>query len=518
MRRRLVHGGLVGILLTALFVAVSYIGWKLAGLPFVPFDLFDWAARELPGSLVTLAIDGFVALGPALGLQSIGATAKFVEQVSAIAATIGTGAALGSLLFAALDASKEPARVFGAVLGTMLGAAALAIERSLQRLTPDALAAGIWIVGSGFALGFAFGWVCDRLREPAVHSAMASPAMERRRFLVRLLYATGTPTFAVAIWGLVAGRRRPAASGARWSDGHALPNAAAAVQPLRGTRPELTPLESHYRIDANTRVPVVDSKTWRLQVAGRVERPLALTLDDLQQDEPVHQFVTLSCISNPIGGNLIGTTRWTGVSLQRLIERFELASGATHLKIVSADGFFEVVSLDLIRRDPRAMLAYAWDGIPLAPEHGFPLRVYLPDVYGMKQPKWIVAIHAVDRWEPGYWVMRGWDREGQMKATSVIDVVQPRGRAASSSNGETAEAGGIAHAGARGVSRVELRVDTGDWQPARLRDPLSDTAWVVWRANLTAEQGEHQITVRCYEGDGTLQQGGFHAKRISLPG
>jgi DMSO/TMAO reductase YedYZ molybdopterin-dependent catalytic subunit len=130
----------------------------------------------------------------------------------------------------------------------------------------------------------------------------------------------------------------------------------------------------------------------------------------------MHQFVTLSCISNPVGGDLTGTTRWTGVSLQRLLPDLRLAPNATHLKIRSADGFYEIVPLEVITSDKRVMLTYAWDGVPLPREHGFPLRIYLPGLYGMKQPKWIESIEATDHWEPGYWVVRGWDKVARMKA------------------------------------------------------------------------------------------------------
>jgi DMSO/TMAO reductase YedYZ molybdopterin-dependent catalytic subunit len=111
--------------------------------------------------------------------------------------------------------------------------------------------------------------------------------------------------------------------------------------------------------------------------------------------------VTLSCISNPVGGDLIGTTRWTGVSLKRLLSDLQLKPGATHLTIRSADQFFEVVSLDAISADPRIMLTYSWDGVPLKQEHGYPLRIYVPDVHGMNQPKWIESIEAIDPSEPG---------------------------------------------------------------------------------------------------------------------
>lgn len=167
----------------------------------------------------------------------------------------------------------------------------------------------------------------------------------------------------------------------------------------------------------NTIPPKIDQQQWSLKVSGLVERPLGLTLEQLQSYEPMHQFITLSCISNPVGGDLIGTQRWTGVSLQRLLPDLRLKPGATHLKMRSADQFFEVVSLDAIKGDPRIMLTYAWDGVPLPREHGFPLRIYIPDIHGMKQPKWIESIEATDHWEPGYWVERGWNKVAQMHAT-----------------------------------------------------------------------------------------------------
>jgi len=325
--------------------------------------------------------------------------------------------------------------------------------------------------------------------------------------------SVGVPALLTAVWGLVAGRHRSGTAGRRWSDDHALPNASAAVAPVAGTRRELTPLADHYRIDIDTRVPAIDGRRWRLKIGGLVDRVLELTLDDLRGEEPLDQFVTLSCISNPLGGDLIGTTRWTGVSLQHLISRAAIDPRATHVKVTSADGFFEVVSLETIRNDPRVMLAYAWDGAPLFPEHGFPLRIYLPDLYGMKQPKWIVSIEAIERWEPGYWVLRGWDREGRVKATSVIDVVDTRDTNLDSSGRRTLAAGGIAYAGARGISKVEVRVDEGEWRTARLRDPLSDTTWVVWRADLQSQPGGPLVSVRCYESDGTTQAGAYHFRR-----
>ena len=257
-------------------------------------------------------------------------------------------------------------------------------------------------------------------------------------------------------------------------------------------------------IDINTRPPVIDGGEWRLRVGGLVEQPREFTLDQLRGYESLDQFITLECISNPVAGDLISTQRWTGVSVQRLLPDLGLRPNATHLLIRSTDGFYETVALEDIRNDERIMLCYGWNGLPLPTEHGFPLRIYIPDKYGMKQPKWIESIKAIDHWEPGYWVERGWDRDARIKTTSVIDVV--------SSNmmigqpGETLiPIGGIAFAGARGISRVQVRVDEGEWREARVREALSEKSWVIWRYEWPFEEGEHTFTVRCWDGAGTPQ-------------
>jgi hypothetical protein len=131
----------------------------------------------------------------------------------------------------------------------------------------------------------------------------------------------------------------------------------------------------------------------------------------------------------------------------------------------------------------------------------------------MKQPKWIVGLDFTNRWEPGYWVVRGWDREGHVKAISVVDAAAPSGGSRYRDTDRLAiVAGGIAYAGARRISRVEAKLDAGEWQEAQLREPLSDTTWVVWRAGIPASRGDHAISVRCFEGDGAPQDGRFHAR------
>ena len=249
----------------------------------------------------------------------------------------------------------------------------------------------------------------------------------------------------------------------------------------------------------------IDGEKWRLPITGMVERPLDLTLQDFRNfPEQQHRFITLACISNPLGGDLIGTTRWSGVSVRRVLRDAHVMPQARFLKLTADDGFYETVPLDLINSDERIMFTHSWDGKLLATEHGFPLRIYIPDRYGMKQPKWIIKAELIEKDEPGYWVVRGWDKTAQMKATSVIDTVAVK--SIIHKDGDAlVPIGGIAHAGSRGISRVEVQVDDNDWMPAALRTPLSDLTWVLWRYDWPFQPGTHVFRVRCYDGAGVAQ-------------
>ena len=150
------------------------------------------------------------------------------------------------------------------------------------------------------------------------------------------------------------------------------------------------------------------------------------------------------------------------------------------------------------------MLCYGWDGNDLPVNHGYPLRIWIPNKYGMKQPKWITGIEVTDKYKEGYWVERGWDAVANVKTTSVIDTVAVN--AVYESGGkDLIPVGGIAFSGDRGISKVEVKVNDAPWKEARLRSPLSDTTWVIWRYNWPMEKGEHVFQVRCYEGDGKPQ-------------
>lgn len=516
-------GGLfVAAMLTASLIAILFLGWRVVGLPFVPFDIFDWMTRVLPGRVIALGIGTMVAAIRALHIGPTPETAKMAEQAMAVVGLFVAGLVVGTILFGIIRAFRgRYADGLGLAFGVALGVpvALISLHTGRTATTPP-VANALWIVAMSLMWGLLLGRASRRLIQTTGtaivsvqeggEAAASVERIDRRHFLVQLGGTTAAITLVGAVIGELAEAKRQkmmavAETVGRWSATHRLPNADAAVKPVPGTRPEFTPSDRHYRIDINTIPPAVKEGQWRLNITGLVEKPLALTLDELRRYDPLHQFVTLSCISNPVGGDLIGTTRWTGVSLRDLLPALRLKPSSSYLKIHAADGFFEVVPIEAIKADERLMLAYAWDGVPLTREHGFPLRIYIPDVHGMKQPKWITAIEVTDRWEPGYWVERGWDKVAQMKSTSVIDVVAMDMTIIQGGQEKLIPIGGIAHAGARGISKVELQVDDGPWQSALLRTPLSALTWVIWRYEWPFQPGKHTFTVRCYDGRRTPQ-------------
>ena len=526
MRRpaSLFTGAILAALLTAPLLAAFYLAEQAFGLPFPPFDVFDWLARTLPGDMVVRSIEAMVDVINRFDLGETSSTAKTLETLGALAIFFAGAMLVGAVLFTFWQRLARRGRLPralwpGAAAGVVVGLPVLGISLNIAATdtSTGGIVAGVMVAYAawGAALyGIALWWLAPEPTGAPLAPAITARSLSRREFLIRVGGATATLTVVGAAVGrylevraerdyqtLIQRRRAAAEAVAGRVD---LPNRDDPVLPVPGTRPEYTPLADHYRVDINLRPQELDATTWRLRLGGLVERPLELTLDEIVSFTPVERFVTLSCISNRIGGDLIGTTRWTGVPLADVLARAGVRPEATHLRISSADGFYEMVALDLVRDDPRLMLTYAWDGIPLLHEHGYPLRLYIPDRYGMKQPKWITEIEATDRDEDGFWVVRGWDREARVRATAVIDVVASE-LSYTRQGVMLVPLGGIAYAGARGISAVEVRVDDGPWQTAQLRQPLSDTTWVVWRYEWPFAAGRHTFTVRCREGDGTPQ-------------
>ena len=512
-------GLLAGVLLTAPLTALLYLVDKLAGLPFVPFALFDWIAKVLPGSVVTFGIDVMIDGMRMLGM-SVAGSAKTAEQIGATILFFLIGVVIGTIFMVVLKwRSADPLFSYGLIAAALFGVPMVAVSLPMGQSTADPVMTVVVLMVLFIGWGLAFIPLYRRLlldpnRLETEEEIRWAKSINRRQFLVRVGAATATITvLGGGLGGMLARTERqpvvdavdPAGGPSVESNSPPLPNANDPVKPAPGTRPEYTAVEDHYKVFIRSEPTVIDGANWVLPVIGMVDNPLALTLDQIRNNyESRDQFVTLSCISGRIATTLISTTWWTGVSLQNILADAQVQDGARHLVITSGDGFHETVDLDLIASDERIMLCYAWDGNPIPFDHGFPLRIWLPDRYGMKQPKWITGMEVTADYRPGYWVVRDWDEVAQVKATSVIDtvavdnIVQRDGQM-------LVPVGGIAFAGARGISKVEVQVDSGPWEEARLRTPLSETTWVIWRYDWPFQEGKHTFAVRCVEADGTPQ-------------
>ena len=519
-------GALIGGLLTATLTGILYLGRQLINLPFVPYDLFNWIARELPGSLVTFGIDLMIDTMLLLGISVVD-TAKTAERILAIALFLIGGVLAGAIYFAVMKARGAKAdRFSGLVMGALFGLPVIAISLVISSSTVEPFFNLLWLtitfLAWGAALSFSYRRLATIEREdeavPAVESEAeprAAKRIGRRQFLVQLGAATATITVLSGGLGavLAASERRrqeeeladSMAHQAEGSSDSPFPNSNDPVMPVSGTRPEYTPIKDHYKVFLQAEPTIIDGGSWMLPITGLVHNPLMLTIDDIRDNyEPRHQYVTLTCISGRVGTDLISTTQWTGASVQDVLADAGLQEGARYLSIQSGDGFYETVDLDLIAEDERIMFCYAWDGNTLPKDHGYPIRIWIPDLYGMKQPKWITSIEVIDEDRDGYWVERNWDKVARVKATSVIDTVAVD---AIIEDGDQrfVPIGGIAFAGARGVSKVEVRVNGGNWEQTQLRSPLSETTWVIWRYEWPFAAGDHAFEVRCVEADGTPQ-------------
>lgn len=537
-------GAVGGALLTSTLMALLFVADQIAGLPFIPFDVFDFVSRNLPGALLTFGIDIMVDIIIAFDLGETSTAAKTAEQLMGLGGFLVLGLVVTALFYGLLNRRRSRADNLypGIALGLGFGILMLLISSQVNvtATAPFALQSA-WVLLVFIGWGAAANWIYGRLAHSEAQTqvdektdkAMAVTALNRRQFMVRVGGASATLTVAGAGLGALLGNRpeesQPAAAGSpEAAVADDLPNMDNNLQPAPGTRPEYTPLDDHYRIDISSRPPVINSSEWRLDVTGLVDNPVSLSLQDLyDQFERVDRFVTLSCISNRIGGSLISTTKWSGFRMSDFLALVQPQADAVALKITGADNFDEYVMMDVIAADERIMFAYEWDDQPLKQKHGFPLRIYIPDRYGMKQPKWIESIEFVDAWQEGYWVRRGWSVEAMVNTVSVVDVA-----AADSivSDGDEyiVPIGGIAYAGAKQIARVEVSIDDGDWQAAQLRQPLSELTWVIWRYDWRFAEGNHKFAVRAYDGNGSLQSlesrgtrpdgaTGVHSLRASMP-
>jgi DMSO/TMAO reductase YedYZ molybdopterin-dependent catalytic subunit len=467
----------------------------LAGVLLAVPSLVDAVGQAMiprfPGPVTTWAIDTF------------GTANRAVLVAGTVAVALAIGAGLGAA--ARRRSSVGPA---GFALAGAVGALAASAD-------PAASSLGVWVVAAVAAtvgavtlrrlLGTA-----DATPPSAVASDAPSGPLHSRRSVLAAAGVVSASVVAVAV-----GRYALAGRAARVDPSAVdLPTPARAlpapgsdqawVAPA-GLSPVRTPTDGFFRIDTALRVPQVDPDTWELRVLGLVEREVVLTYDDLLALPLEEVDITLQCVSNEVGGDLVGTARWTGIRLADLLDRAGPTAGAEQVLGRSVDGFDAGFPIEAAY-DRDAIVALAMNGEPLPTRHGFPARLVVPGLYGyVSATKWLAAIELAP-WDgvDGYWVPRGWAKEGPVKTSSRIDVPAA---GASIAPGPTTVAG-VAWAPLRGVERVEVQVDDGPWQEADRSTPLSAATWVQWRVTVDLPPGERRLRVRAVDGTGQQQAEG----------
>ncbi len=265
----------------------------------------------------------------------------------------------------------------------------------------------------------------------------------------------------------------------------------------------ITPDGSFYRVDTALLVPEVDPATWQLRIHGMVQRELTLTFDQLLRRPLVEDYVTLTCVSNPVGGPYVGNALWLGARLADLIRQARPLAGASQLLCTSVDGFTSGTPLEVVLDGRDALLAIAMNGQPLPVEHGFPARMVVPGLYGyVSATKWVTDIEVTTFASANaYWVQRGWSQQAPIKTESRIDVP---GSGATLAPGRTPVAG-VAWAQHKGIAAVEVRVDAGPWREARLAAVPDIDTWRQWVWEWDATPGNHVIEARATDKTGYTQ-------------
>ena len=271
--------------------------------------------------------------------------------------------------------------------------------------------------------------------------------------------------------------------------------------------PELTPYvtsnEDFYRIDTALQVPVIDPANWTLRITGMVANPIEIDYATLAAKPLVEHLVTLTCVSNEVGGRLAGNARWLGYPIRELLAEARPDPDADMVLSTSDDGWTAGTPLDVLTDpDRQALLAIGMNGEPLPIEHGFPVRMVVPGLYGyVSATKWVrelkVTTFAEDE---AYWTPLGWSARGPIKIASRIDVP----RRGTTDPGPVVVAG-VAWAQHTGISAVEVQIDEEPWQPAQLAETVGPDTWRQWRFDWAATSGAHTITVRATDATGQLQ-------------
>ncbi|MFJ6389356.1 sulfite oxidase [Streptomyces sp. NPDC091972] len=492
---RLLPGALSGVLAgcAALAVAEAVAGGVRpqsgpvvavggAAIDRTPAAVKDWAVRQFGTDDKLVLRLGILAVLALLAL-ALGITALRFRRTGAV----------GVLLFGAVGAVAATSRPDSTGVADALPSAAGAVAGAVT----------LYVLAGRLALH-------DRAPAPA-----GARDWDRRGFVL----AAGATAVASAGAGLLgralsgAGNRGAVAS----RRAVVLPRPASPAPPVPrgaalrvpGVSPFVTPEGSFYRVDTALVVPKVDATSWRLRLHGKgVTRPLTLSYDDLLRRDQVERDITLTCVSNEVGGPYVGNARWTGVRLADLlaecgVEPPSRGGPADQLVARSVDGMTIGTPVEDVMDGRDALLALGMNGEPLPFAHGFPVRMVVPGLYGFVSAcKWIedIELTTFDSYDP-YWVKRGWARRAPVRTQSRIDTPKPFARPRTG----MVMVAGVAWAQHRGIGKVEVRVDDGPWQQARLAAEDSRDTWRQWSFPWRATKGGHTLTVRATDRTGAVQ-------------
>ncbi len=342
---------------------------------------------------------------------------------------------------------------------------------------------------------------------PRARPAPPPPAQPRRSFLTTSAVVTGTALVAGA-GGRLLGERGSVATARR---SLRIPAAATPAPPvpvgadlkIPGLSPFITPNSQFYRVDTAIVLPEIPPTSWRLRLHGMVEKELTLTFGDLIKRPLTEDYITLTCVSNPVAGPYVGNAKWLGASLGSLLREAGIRPGASQLLCTSTDGFTSGTPASVVMDGRDAMLAVAMNGTVLPVEHGFPVRMVVPGLYGyVSACKWITDIEVTTFAEAhAYWTVRGWSQQAPIKTESRIDVPSGNGEIAAGA----VQVAGVAWAQHKGIEAVEVRVDRGPWQEARLASVPDLDCWRQWAWTWQATPGNHMIESRATDKTGYTQ-------------
>ncbi|MGH9138532.1 MAG: molybdopterin-dependent oxidoreductase [Acidimicrobiales bacterium] len=478
---------------------------------------------------------GVLAAGAALGTgEAVSGLSERIPSLVVAVANVLVDETPGGIVRWSIDtfgASQKTVLVTGVVIVSLLVGGLLGLAARRDFATGAAGFAGFGLIGGwaaarGTLSSDVASWLSAMLSTGVGIAALrtllgpppgfipADSALSRRWFL--------STSGAAAFWGATGAafgsalRRARNVEGARQELAAELgpsPPSAAALVPagvetfdeLAGIAPLVTPNRDFYRIDTALLSPQVDPAGWRLRITGMVDDEVELAFDELLAMERIEEFVTLSCVSNEVGGDLVGNALWSGVILSDLLDRAGVQDGATQIVGRAVDGWTAGFPTEVAYDGRPCLVAVTMNGEPLPVAHGFPARLVVPGLYGyVSATKWLTEIEltTLEAFD-AYWVPRGWAKEAPVKTQSRIDV--PRHGSAVAA-GRVAVAG-VAWAPTRTIARVEVRVDDGPWRDARLSGELSDHAWVQWVHDWDAEPGSHRLRVRATDGTGETQTG-----------